>query len=84
MNKVHLKIICQVNLLSLKYICLDGRLEEVLMDKITLRIEQLCDGLNMDFIDPVKKHFLFLLENRFFFISFQPKVIIAHQLIEYA
>lgn len=42
-----------LNLLSLKYIYLDGRLEEVLMDKITLRIEQLCDGLNMDFIDPV-------------------------------
>jgi ribonucleoside-diphosphate reductase subunit M1 len=34
-------------------IYLDGRLEEVMMDKITMRIEQLCDGLNMDFIDPV-------------------------------
>lgn len=32
---------------------LDGQLEEVLMDKITSRIEKLCDGLNMDFIDPV-------------------------------
>lgn len=28
-------------------------MEEVMMDKITMRIEQLCDGLNMDFIDPV-------------------------------
>jgi len=28
-------------------------MEEVMMDKITTRIEQLCDGLNMDFIDPV-------------------------------
>ncbi|XP_015378060.1 PREDICTED: ribonucleoside-diphosphate reductase large subunit-like [Diuraphis noxia] len=55
----------------------DGRLEEVLMDKITLRIEQLCDGLNMDFIDPVIKHFILLLGNGFlFFISFQLKVII--------
>jgi len=34
-------------------IYLDGRLEEVMMDKITMRIEQLCHGLNMDFIDPV-------------------------------
>lgn len=34
-------------------VCLDGRMEEVLMDKITSRIEKLCDGLNMDFIDPV-------------------------------
>lgn len=39
-------------------ICLDGRLEEVLMDKITSRIENLCDGLNMDFIDPVIKYLI--------------------------
>lgn len=32
---------------------IDGRMEEVLMDKITSRIEKLCHGLNMDFIDPV-------------------------------
>lgn len=32
----------------------DGRLEEVLMDKITSRIEKLCEGLNMDFIDPAE------------------------------
>lgn len=31
-------------------------MEEVLMDKITSRIEKLCDGLNMDFIDPVIKY----------------------------
>lgn len=42
-----------LNLPSLKCIYLDGRMEEVMMDKITLRIEQLCEGLNMDFIDPV-------------------------------
>lgn len=54
------------------------------MDKITLRIEQLCDGLNMDFIDPVIKHCILFLGNRFlFFISFQLKVIIAQQLIKY-
>ena len=41
------------NLLLIKFIYLDGRMEEVMMDKITTRIEQLCDGLNMDFIDPV-------------------------------
>lgn len=37
----------------IKMYFLDGRMEEVMMDKITLRIEQLCEGLNMDFIDPV-------------------------------
>lgn len=42
--------------------CLDGRLEEVLMDKITSRIENLCDGLNMDFIDPVIKHLILLIK----------------------
>lgn len=39
--------------LILTVFCLDGRMEEVLMDKITSRIQNLCDGLNMDFIDPV-------------------------------
>jgi len=38
---------------ALKCFYLDGRMEEVMMDKITLRIEQLCEGLNMDYIDPV-------------------------------
>ncbi|VVC41387.1 Ribonucleotide reductase R1 subunit, N-terminal,Ribonucleotide reductase large subunit, N- [Cinara cedri] len=32
----------------------DEKLEEVQMDKITSRIEKLCDGLNMDFIDPAE------------------------------
>lgn len=31
----------------------DGRLESVKFDKITLRIEKLCDGLNMAYINPV-------------------------------
>jgi len=31
----------------------DGRLESVKFDKITSRIEKLCYGLNMNFIDPV-------------------------------
>jgi len=44
-------------------IYLDGRLEEVMMDKITMRIEQLCDGLNMDFIDPVIWYFILLFYN---------------------
>ena len=30
----------------------DGRTEEVHFDKITSRIEKLCYGLNMDFVDP--------------------------------
>lgn len=31
----------------------DGRKEEVHLDKITSRIQKLCYGLNMDFVDPV-------------------------------
>ncbi|XP_018331708.1 ribonucleoside-diphosphate reductase large subunit [Agrilus planipennis] len=31
----------------------DGREEEVHLDKITSRIQKLCYGLNMDFVDPV-------------------------------
>lgn len=31
----------------------DGRKEPVMFDKITSRIQKLCYGLNMDFIDPV-------------------------------
>ena len=31
----------------------DGRLESVKFDKVTLRIEKLCHGLNMDYVDPV-------------------------------
>lgn len=31
----------------------DGRKEEVHFDKITSRIQKLCYGLNMDFVDPV-------------------------------
>ena len=30
----------------------DGRTEEVHYDKITSRIEKLCYGLNMEFVDP--------------------------------
>lgn len=31
----------------------DQRTEEVHLDKITSRIQKLCYGLNMDFVDPV-------------------------------
>lgn len=31
----------------------DHRKEEVHLDKITSRIQKLCYGLNMDFVDPV-------------------------------
>ena len=31
----------------------DGRQQDVHFDKITFRIEKLCYGLNMDFVDPV-------------------------------
>ncbi|PNJ02504.1 RRM1 isoform 4 [Pongo abelii] len=30
----------------------DGRQERVMFDKITSRIQKLCYGLNMDFVDP--------------------------------
>lgn len=32
---------------------LGGRKEEVHIDKITSRIQKLCYGLNMDYVDPV-------------------------------
>ena len=32
----------------------DGRRESVKFDKITARIEKLCDGLNSDFVKPVE------------------------------
>lgn len=32
---------------------LDGRRETVMFDKITSRIQKLCYGLNLDYIDPV-------------------------------
>lgn len=32
----------------------DGRREEVHIDKITSRVQKLCYGLNMDFVDPVE------------------------------
>uniref|UniRef100_A0A8D0G7J3 Ribonucleoside-diphosphate reductase large subunit n=1 Tax=Sphenodon punctatus TaxID=8508 RepID=A0A8D0G7J3_SPHPU len=31
----------------------DGRHERVMFDKITSRIQKLCYGLNVDFVDPV-------------------------------
>lgn len=31
----------------------DGRKEEVHFDKITSRIQKLCYGLDMDYVDPV-------------------------------
>uniref|UniRef100_A0A8C0K7E4 Ribonucleoside-diphosphate reductase large subunit n=1 Tax=Canis lupus dingo TaxID=286419 RepID=A0A8C0K7E4_CANLU len=34
----------------------DGRQERVMFDKITSRIQKLCYGLNMDFVDPVSKY----------------------------
>lgn len=39
----------------------DGRKEEVHFDKITSRIQKLCYGLNMDFVDPVSDLFGFVL-----------------------
>lgn len=44
-----------VNMKSNKLFVLkrDGRKEEVHFDKITSRIQKLCYGLNMDFVDPV-------------------------------
>jgi len=38
-----------------KYLLADGRRQEVHFDKITYRIKKLCYGLNMEFVDPVRK-----------------------------
>lgn len=35
------------------FLFIDGRKEEIHFDKITSRIQKLCYGLNMDFVDPV-------------------------------
>lgn len=35
-----------------------GRKEEVHFDKITSRIQKLCYGLNMDFVDPISEFFV--------------------------
>ncbi|KAJ3658911.1 hypothetical protein Zmor_010625 [Zophobas morio] len=43
-----------VNTPTKNYVCKrDGRREEVYLDKITFRIQKLCYGLNMDYVDPV-------------------------------
>ena len=39
------------------YIIADGREESVHFDKITSRIQKLCYGLNMDFVEPVSVSF---------------------------
>lgn len=41
--------------MNLWFDSLDGRQERVMFDKITSRIQKLCYGLNMDFVDPVSK-----------------------------
>lgn len=45
----------------------DGRKEEVHFDKITSRIQKLCYGLDMDYVDPVN-----FLTSFFIFFSFSP------------
>lgn len=35
------------------FVLSDGRQEKVMFDKITSRIQKLCYGLNVDFVDPV-------------------------------
>ena len=47
-------ILISVNM-NLWFDSLDGRQERVMFDKITSRIQKLCYGLNMDFVDPVSK-----------------------------
>ena len=42
---------------------LGGRQEDVHFDKITSRIQKLCYGLNMDFVDPVSVLLLRLLRH---------------------
>lgn len=46
--------------MNLWFDSLDGRQERVMFDKITSRIQKLCYGLNMDFVDPVSKWALYL------------------------
>ena len=39
----------------------DGRKEDVYLDKITSRIQKLCYGLNMGFVDPVRIYLILIL-----------------------
>ena len=39
--------------MPLYILCSGGRQEDVHFDKITSRIQKLCYGLNLDFVDPV-------------------------------
>lgn len=43
-----------------RFLLADGRKEHVHLDKITSRIQKLCYGLNMEFVDPVSITFLYL------------------------
>lgn len=57
-------------------ICLlDGRKEEVHFDKITSRIQKLCYGLNMEYVDPVSLQWLHWLHHLFGVVPFNNMVV---------
>ena len=64
-------ILClKLQVLGLMCFCIsDGRQESVSFDKITSRIQKLCYGLNVDFVDPVSsKHYKHLASSKFSYI----------------
>lgn len=66
------------HILTQFFCVLDKRKEEVYIDKITSRIQKLCYGLNMDFVDPVfsnKKFRSSSLLKYFFQVAITLKVV---------
>ena len=57
-------------LMPLYILCSGGRQEDVHFDKITSRIQKLCYGLNLDFVDPVciAEHFAKVLTLNWHFL----------------
>lgn len=49
----------------------DGRREVVNFNKIKLRIQKLCYGLNMDFVDPVNIFNIQMIEKNYYYILFK-------------
>lgn len=57
-TKEHLKEKLSYSIPFMTQCILDGRKEEVYFDKITSRIQKLCYGLNMDYVNPVSFQWL--------------------------
>lgn len=54
---IRMALYCEISNANLEFLSLDGRKEPVHFDKITSRIQKLCYGLNMEFVDPVSDLF---------------------------